>query len=52
MMNCLTINFQEDFLDIEFVGSDLWISNIETGLHVFKQNIDSRTCHFFNRYHK
>ena len=34
------------FSDIEFVGSDLWISNIETGLHVFNQNIDSEPVIF------
>lgn len=40
------INFPRGFSDIEFVGSDLWISNIETGLHVFNQNIDSEPVIF------
>ena len=33
--------FPRGFSDVELVGGDLWISNSETGLHVFNKNIDS-----------
>jgi hypothetical protein len=32
-------NFPRGFSDVEKVGNNLWVANLETGLHVFKNNL-------------
>tara|TARA_A100001011_G_scaffold400731_1_gene518057 strand:- start:195 stop:3548 length:3354 start_codon:yes stop_codon:yes gene_type:complete len=34
-------NFPRGFSDIEKVENNLWVANLETGLHVFKNNLNS-----------